>query len=164
MYGEHGLRETQELHMSGETDLIKLYSTKILALAAEIPHQGRLDDPDATVKRRSPLCGSTVTVDVALDDGKIARFAQDVKACALGQAAASVVGQAIIGRSRDEVETARDQLKAMLTETGPTPEAPFEGLEVLIPAREFKNRHASIMLALEATLEAMQTAQKANCA
>ena len=164
MYGEHGLRETQELHMSGETDLIKLYSTKILALAAEIPHQGRLDDPDATVKRRSPLCGSTATVDVALDDGKIARFAQDVKACALGQAAASVVGQAIIGRSRDEVETARDQLKAMLTETGPAPEAPFEGLEVLIPAREFKNRHASIMLALEATLESMQTAQKANCA
>jgi len=164
MYGEHGLRETQELHMSGETDLIKLYSTKILALAAEIPHQGRLDDPDATVKRRSPLCGSTVTVDVALDDGKISRFAQDVKACALGQAAASVVGHAIIGRSRDEVETARDQLKAMLTETGPAPEAPFEGLEVLIPAREFKNRHASIMLALEATLEAMQTAQKANCA
>ena len=164
MYGEHGLRETQELHMSGETDLIKLYSTKILALAAEIPHQGRLDDPDATVKRRSPLCGSTVTVDVALDDGKISRFAQDVKACALGQAAASVVGQAIIGRSRDEVETARDQLKAMLTETGPAPEAPCEGVEVRLPAREFKNRHASIMLALEATLEAMQTAQKANCA
>lgn len=150
--------------MSGETDLIKLYSTKILALAAEIPHLGRLDAPDASVKRRSPLCGSTVTVDLTLENGRVARFAQDVKACALGQASAAVVGQAIIGRSEAEVETARNQLKAMLTEGGPVPEAPFDGLEVLTPAREFKNRHASIMLALEATLEAMQSAKKANCA
>ncbi|NIZ14610.1 iron-sulfur cluster assembly scaffold protein [Phaeobacter sp. HF9A] len=150
--------------MSSETDLIKLYSTRILALAADIPHLGRLDNPDATVKRRSPLCGSTVTVDLALEDGKITQFAQDVKACALGQASAAVVGQAIIGRSLAEVETARDQLKSMLTEGGAAPDAPFDGLEVLIPAREFKNRHASIMLALEATLEAMQTAKKANCA
>ena len=164
MYGEHGLRETQEDDMSGETDLIKLYSTKILALAADIPHQGRLEHADATIKRRSPLCGSTVTVDVTLNDGKVSHFAHDVKACALGQASAAVVGAAIIGRSTGEVETARDQLKAMLTEGGAVPDAPFEGLEVLIPAREFKNRHASIMLALEATLEAMQTAQKADCA
>ncbi|OIQ32015.1 MAG: iron-sulfur cluster assembly scaffold protein [Alphaproteobacteria bacterium MedPE-SWcel] len=150
--------------MSGETDLIKLYSTKILALAAEIPHQGRLETADATVKRRSPLCGSTVTVDIALDNGKVSRFAQDVKACALGQASAAIVGQAIIGRTLAEVETARDQLKAMLSAAGPVPDAPFDGLEVLIPAREFKNRHASIQLALEATLEAMQTALKSNCA
>ncbi|KUP92517.1 iron-sulfur cluster assembly scaffold protein [Tritonibacter horizontis] len=150
--------------MSGETDLIKLYSTKILALAAEIPHQQRLDTPDATVKRRSPLCGSTVTVDIAVEDGVVARFGQDVKACALGQASASVVGQAILGRSLAEVETARNQLKAMLIEGGPAPQPPFDGLEVLMPAREFKNRHASILLALEATLEAMQTALKADCA
>ncbi len=150
--------------MSGETDLIKLYSTKILALAADIPHQGRLDAPDASVKRRSPLCGSTVTVDLSLEDGRVADFAQDVKACALGQAAAAVVGQAILGRDEAEIETARNQLKAMLTENGPIPDAPFDGLEVLIPAREFKNRHASIMLALEASLEAMQAAKKANCA
>ncbi|TNJ41627.1 iron-sulfur cluster assembly scaffold protein [Phaeobacter sp. B1627] len=150
--------------MSGETDLIKLYSTKILALAAEIPHQGRLDDADATVKRRSPLCGSTVTVDIALENGKVSRFAQDVKACALGQASAAIVGQVIIGRTLSEVETARDQLKAMLSASGPVPDRPFDGLEVLIPAREFKNRHASIQLALDATLEAMQTALKSNCA
>lgn len=78
--------------MSGETDLIKLYSGRILALAADIPHLERLADPDATVKKRSPLCGSTVTVDLSLRDGRIAAFGQDVKACALGQASASVVG------------------------------------------------------------------------
>lgn len=150
--------------MSGESDLIKLYSSRILALAADIPHLERLKAPDATVKKRSPLCGSTVTVDVTVDDGQIADFGQDVKACALGQAAAAVVGANVIGRSLAEVETARDQLKAMLTQDGPVPDAPFDGLEVLQPAREFKNRHASIMLALEATLEAMQTAAKEQCA
>jgi NifU-like protein involved in Fe-S cluster formation len=150
--------------MSGETDLIKLYSAKILALAADIPHLDRLENPGATVKRRSPLCGSTVTVDVTMKDGKIAEYGQDVKACALGQASASVVGSAIIGATRAQVETARDQLKAMLKTDGPVPDAPFDGLEVLIPARDYKNRHASILLALEATLEAMDQAEQANCA
>ena len=147
-----------------ETDLIKLYSHRILALAADIPHLGRLDAPDGTARRRSPLCGSTVTVDVRLDHGRIADFGQDVKACALGQASASVVGSVIIGRSRAEVERARDELSAMLRENGPAPSAPFEGLEVLMPARDYKNRHASILLALEATAEAMGAAEKTKSA
>lgn len=150
--------------MSGETDLIKLYSGHILALAADIPHLDRLDAPQATVKRRSPLCGSTITVDLSLIDGRVSAFGQDVKACALGQAAASVVGSAIIGCTRAQIETARDQLKTMLKSDGPVPDAPFDGLEVLIPARDYKNRHASILLALEASAEAMAQAAQADCA
>ena len=141
-----------------DTDLIKLYSGRILELAANIPHLGRLDAPDGTAKRRSPLCGSTVTVDVRLRDGRIADFAQDVKACALGQAAASVLGGAVVGRTRAEVESARDAVGAMLKSGGPAPDAPFDGFKVLVPARDYKNRHASIMLALEATVEAMVAA------
>ncbi|MEM9392254.1 MAG: iron-sulfur cluster assembly scaffold protein [Pseudomonadota bacterium] len=147
-----------------DTDLIKLYSQRILALAAAIPHTERLEAPDATAKKRSPLCGSTVTVDVKLEDGRITDFGQDVKACALGQAAASVLGQAAIGRSQSEIDTARDQLKAMLKAGGPVPDAPFDGLEVLLPAKDYKNRHASILLALEATSAAMQEAEAARCA
>jgi NifU-like protein involved in Fe-S cluster formation len=108
--------------------------------------------------KRSPLCGSTVTVDVKVDDGKIADFAQDVKACALGQSSASVLGAHAIGRSRAEIEAGRDQLKAMIKQDGPAPAAPFEDLEVLRPARDYKNRHASILLAWEATLAAMDEA------
>ena len=144
--------------MSGETDLIKLYSAQILALAADIPHLDRLADPDASVKRRAPLCGSTVTVDIKLVDGVISQYGQDVKACALGQAAASVVGAHVIGCSKQQIESARDALREMLKNDGPTPPAPFEGLEVLRPAREYKNRHASILLTLEATAEAMEQA------
>ena len=141
-----------------DSDLIKLYSTRILALAADIPHLGRLQAPQATARRRSPLCGSTVTVDVVVKDGKVAEFAQDVKACALGQASAAILGQAVIGRSLPELRSARDAVQAMLKISGPVPAAPFSGYETLLPARDYKNRHASILLALEAVCEAMEAA------
>ncbi len=147
--------------MSAETDMIKLYSGRILALAAEMPHAARLEAPDASAKKRSPLCGSTVTVDLSLTGGVISAFGQDVKACALGQAAASVIGGAIIGLSEDEVQTGRDQLHAMLTAGGPVPNAPFDGLAVLEPAKDYKNRHASILLAFDATLAAIADAKTA---
>ena len=145
-----------------DSDLIKLYSGRILELAASIPHLGRLEAPDGTAKRRSPLCGSTVTVDLRIKDGRVVDFAQDVKACALGQAAASVLGGVVIGRTRAEVEAARDALAAMLKAGGPAPDAPFADFEILTPAREYKNRHASIMLPLEATVEAMVAAERAS--
>jgi len=148
----------------GDGELIKLYSGRILELAADIPHLGRLAAPQGSAKRRSPLCGSTVTVDVVVRGGRVAEFAQDVKACALGQASASVLGRVAVGRTRAEIEAARDALRAMLEDGGPAPAAPFDGLEVLIPARDYKNRHASIMLAIEATAEAIAAAERAATA
>ena len=145
--------------MMSDTDLLKLYSERVLALTTSIPHLGRLEQPQARVMKRSPLCGSTVTVDVILGpDGRVAEFAQEVKACALGQASVAVAGGQIVGRSRVELEGARDQLKDMLA-GGPVPVAPFDGYAVLEPARAYKNRHASIMLALEAALAATTEAE-----
>ena len=147
--------------MSETTDLIKLYSARILALTTDIPHLGRLDNPQASIRKRSPLCGSTVTVDLDIDAGRVTRFAQEVKACALGQAAASVLGGAVVGRSVPELELAAAQLEAMLKSDGPVPAAPFEVFEALIPAREFKNRHTSILLAVQAAAEAARQAESA---
>jgi len=144
-----------------DNDLIKLYSGRILQLAASIPHLGRLPAPGATARKRSPICGSTVTVDLVMRDGRVAEFAQDVKACALGQASAAVMGAVVIGRSRAELEAARAALSAMLKEEGPAPPAPFDGYEVLLPARDYRNRHASILLALEAACAAAAEAEAA---
>ncbi len=140
-----------------ETDLIKLYSERILQLAADIPLTDRLETPDATVRKRSPLCGSTVTIDLSVENGVVAAYGQDVKACALGQASASVLAGVVIGRSLPELISARDGLREML-QGGEAPVVPFNGFEVLIPARDFRNRHASIMLAVEATVEAFEQA------
>lgn len=142
-----------------DSDLMQLYSRRILALTTTIPHLGKLATPDASAMRRSPQCGSSVTVHLTVTPvGRIADFAQEVRACALGQASASVLGGAVIGRSRDELQTARDALHAMLKADGPIPAAPFADLETLLPAREYPNRHASIMLAWDATLEALDRA------
>lgn len=145
--------------MSAENDLIKLYSGRILALAADMPRTTRLENPTATARKRAPLCGSTVTVDVTISDGVVTDYGQDVKACALGQAAAAVVGAHIVGLTIEQVQAGRDALYAMLKSDGPVPAAPFEDLEVLQPAKDYKNRHASIMLAFDATLDALHTQQ-----
>lgn len=141
--------------MASDQDLMKLYSGRILALAAAIPLTERLKNPDATVRKRSPLCGSTVEVDVAVKGNIITGFGQDVKACALGQTSASVLASHVVGLSKEQITLGRDQLFAMLKGDGAIPTAPFEDLEVLLPARDYANRHASIMLAFEATLEAI---------
>lgn len=150
--------------MPSDADLIKLYSQRILALAADLTFRERLDAPDISVKKRAPLCGSSIIVDVVVENGRIAAYGQDVKACALGQAAAALLAHQVIGRDRTEIEAARDAVRALLEGTGPGPAAPFEGFEVMAAARDYRNRHASIMLALEATAEALREAEAAACA
>ncbi|MEO0677395.1 MAG: iron-sulfur cluster assembly scaffold protein [Pseudomonadota bacterium] len=140
-----------------ETDLMKLYSTRILALAADIPRLGRLEAPMGTARARSPQCGSSVGVDVDVVGGRVTRFAQDVKACALGQAAAATVGAEAPGKTLAELTAARAALAAML-DGGAVPAAPWTGFEVLKAAAPFKNRHASILLALDATIAAVADA------
>jgi len=148
--------------MPADTDLIQLYSKRILALAADIPLTEPLDSCDGSAKRRSPLCGSTVTACVDMEGGAVSRFSQDVKACALGQASASVLGSAVIGKTRDDIAEARESLRAMLKDGAEPPTGPFEALEVLSPAKDYKNRHASILLAWDATLDAMDQAAEAK--
>ena len=145
--------------MSAENDMIKLYSGRILALAADMPRTERIETPDGTAKKRSPLCGSTVTVDIVMTDGIVSDYGQDVKACALGQAAASVIGSAIVGLTPEQIQKGRADLYAMLKSDGPVPAAPFDGLDVLEPAKDYKNRPASILLAFDATLDAIDAAK-----
>ncbi len=147
--------------MSGDDDLIRLYSQRILALAADIPLTERLTAPHVTVRKRAPLCGSTVTVDLVLEGDRIVSFGQDVKACALGQASAAILAAEVVGCDRSEIAAARDELVAMLRSGGPVPSAPFGAYEVLLPARDYRNRHASILLALDATLDAIDQSLQA---
>jgi NifU-like protein involved in Fe-S cluster formation len=138
-----------------------LYSAKVLALAANMPRAGRLAAPEGSSEKVSKLCGSRVTVDVVLADGKVADFAQDVKACALGQASAAVLGEHVIGATVAELEGARDALKAMLKDGGDAPMGRFADLRALQMVRDYPPRHASTLLAFEAVVEAAHRAQSA---
>jgi len=135
-----------------------LYNTQILRLAAAIPLAGRLVGPQASVVRVSPVCGSKVTADVDLEGGSVARFAQDVRACALGQASAALLGAHVVGRTPDEIAAARDALAAYLKGEAATP-GDWPGLEVFDLARPHKARHGSILLAFQAAADAAAEAQ-----
>ena len=135
-----------------------LYSAKILNLVANMPRTGRLAAPDASSEKTAKLCGSRIRVEVAVADGHVSDFAQEVQACALGQAAAAVVGANVIGADLAEIEAARDALRAMLKTDGPAPTGRFSDLAVLAPVKDYPARHASTMLALEATAEAVRQA------
>lgn len=135
-----------------------LYSAKILKLVANMPRAGRLAAPDASSEKVAKLCGSRITVDVAVRDGKVVDYAQDVSACALGQAAAAVLGQNVIGAELAEIELARDSLAAMLKANGSPPVGRFAELAVLEPVKDYPARHASTLLAFDATVEAVRKA------
>ncbi len=136
-----------------------LYSARILTLAANLPHAGRLAAPQGTGEQVAKLCGSRAIVDVVLDNqGRIADFAQDVKACALGQAAAGVLGQHVLGADADEIEQARDAMLALLKSGGEGPSGRFQDLRILRQVADYPARHASTLVALEATLKAVRQA------
>ena len=136
-------------------ELDSIYNTKILELAAAIPRTGRLAQPDATATAHSKLCGSTVTVDLVMDGDRIADFGQTVKACLLGQAAASIVGREIVGTSAAEIRAVGETMRAMLKENGPPPTGKWADLAVLEPVRDYKARHTSTMLVFEAINRAL---------
>lgn len=132
-----------------------VYNKRILALAADIPRLGRLPAPHASATARSKLCGSTVTVDLAVEDGRVADFAHEVKACALGQAASSIMARNIVGRTPEELRAVRETMHRMLKEGAPPPEGPFADCAVLEPVRAFKARHASTLLTFDAVCSAL---------
>jgi NifU-like protein involved in Fe-S cluster formation len=135
-----------------------LYSRDILRLAASIPHHARLPHPHGSAEKRSAVCGSRVVVDVALDgEGRVAALGQEVKACALGQASAALLGANALGRTPEELAEAREALAAWLAGTSDAPGA-WPGLKVLAAARPYAARHAAILLAFEAAAEAAATA------
>jgi NifU-like protein involved in Fe-S cluster formation len=136
-----------------------LYNSTILRLATAIPHQQRLSDAQASAERRSPICGSRVIVDVRLDsEGRVAALGQEVRACALGQASAALMGEHAIGRSLAELDAARDALTGFLAGERDDP-GDWPGLDIFAPARPHSARHPSIRLAFEAIAEATRAAR-----
>jgi NifU-like protein involved in Fe-S cluster formation len=136
-----------------------LYHNRVLELAADIPHVGQLADAQGSSLKVSRVCGSTVNVDVKLDaEGRIAEIAVDPKACALGQAATSIMTRHAIGRSLAEMEAVREALRAMLKDGAEPPDGVFWELRHLVPVKDYPPRHASTMLAYDAVVEAMQKA------
>ena len=143
-----------------------IYNRRILELAADIPRLGRLDRPDASATAHSKLCGSTVTVDLALGaEDRVADFAHEVRACALGQASSSLMARHVVGASANELRALREAVRAMLKQGAAAPAGPWADFAVLEPVRDFKARHASTLLTFDAVVDALdQIAAKRQAA
>jgi NifU-like protein involved in Fe-S cluster formation len=132
-----------------------IYNKRILELAADIPRLGRLSAPAASAKAHSRLCGSTVIVDLLLQDGRVSDFAHDVKACALGQASSSLMARHVIGATPAELIELRATMIRMLKENGPPPRGKWAEFAALEPIRDYKPRHASTLLTFDAVVDAL---------
>jgi NifU-like protein involved in Fe-S cluster formation len=145
------------------TELSEIYNQRILELSANIPEARRLSGPDATATAHSKLCGSTVTVDLSVVDGRVSEYGQTVKACLLGQAASSVVGRNIVGSDASELREIGAAMRRMLKAGGPPPEGRWSDLAVLQPVKDYKARHASTLLVFDAVEAALdQVEAKVN--
>lgn len=132
-----------------------IYNKRILELAADIPRLGRLEQPDATAKAHSKLCGSTVTVDLRMDGDRVSDFAHEVKACALGQASSSIMARNVVGSTAAELRELRETVRRMLKENGAPPAGKWADVAVLEPVRDYKARHASTLLTFDAVVDAI---------
>lgn len=137
-----------------------LYSLDILRLAAGTGDFPRLDDAQATAERQSKACGSRIVVDVRLDDdGRVVGYGHDVHACAVGQAAATLVARTALGRNLDDLVTLAQQMRAFVTFGGKASTQPnLDGIDALIPVRAYPARHAAALLAIEAAVAAATAA------
>ena len=135
--------------------LNEIYNKRILELAADIPRLGRLPDAHASATAHSKLCGSTVTVDLKVDDGTVTDFAHEVRACALGQASSSIMARLVVGSTPEELRQVREAMRRMLREGAAPPDGRWQDLRVLEPVRTFKARHASTLLTFDAVVDAL---------
>ncbi|MFT0859872.1 iron-sulfur cluster assembly scaffold protein [Ancylobacter sp. G4_0304] len=144
--------------------LNEVYNRRILELAADIPRLGRLASPDASATAHSRLCGSTVTIDLAMKDGVVTDFAHEVRACALGQASSSIMAGLVVGSTAGELRAVRETMRRMLKENGPVPEGRWAELAVLEPVRDYKPRHASTLLTFDAVVDAVDRIEARDAA
>jgi NifU-like protein involved in Fe-S cluster formation len=136
-------------------DLDDIYNTRIIELAGAMTRGTRLAAPDASASAHSKMCGSNVAVDLKVSDGRVSDYGQTVKACLLGQAAASVMAREIVGSTTAELHDVAAQMRRMLKEEGAPPNGRWADLGVLEPVRHYKARHTSTLLIFEAVEKAL---------
>ena len=135
----------------------EVYQNRLLANAGDITRNRRLVGPDASATVVSRSCGSALTADIKVRDGVITDYGQDVEACALGSASASIFAKVVVGKTLEEVKAVRKAVQRMLKKNGPPPNDEWAELALLEPARAFANRHQSILLPFNATVRALES-------
>jgi|SRR5665648_91507 len=139
-----------------------IYSQQLLELAAAMPRTKRLVSPQATAKAHSKLCGSRVEIDLVMEGDVVSDYGQTVRACLLGQTAASIMGREIVGSSAAELRDVGTAMRKMLKDAGAPPSGRWADLALLEPVRDYKARHASTLLVFDAVEDAIAQVEAAR--
>ncbi|RCL03513.1 MAG: Nitrogen-fixing NifU domain-containing protein [Candidatus Tokpelaia sp. JSC161] len=140
--------------------ITEIYNHEILRYASYLSYPPKIKQPDAKACKHSKLCGSTISVELKMENGIITDFSQKVHACVLGQASASIMAQNIIGVSAEEIKNLKNTIRTMLEKNGPTPKRQFSAFSCLQVAKPYKTRHASIMLVFDAITDCIEQIEK----
>jgi nitrogen fixation NifU-like protein len=119
--------------------LTELYREVILDHNRHPRNFGRLDPHDAEAKGHNPLCGDRLTVTLVREGDRIADLRFEGNGCAISMASASMMTEAVKGRTRAEVEALFGRVHALLT-TRDAGSADLGKLAALSGVREFPAR------------------------
>lgn len=135
-----------------------LYQQAIIEWAKRAAGDQRLEDPEVSVTVDNPLCGDRVTLELVLDDGRIAKVGQRTRGCLLCQAAAAIIAERAPGESSEELRLQRDATARLLEGGTLSPQA-WPDLSIFEPATAYKSRHQCVLLPFDALEQALRKSE-----
>jgi nitrogen fixation NifU-like protein len=121
-------------------DLKDLYRDVIVDHNRKPRNFGRLDPADAHAEGVNPLCGDRLDLYVNLDGERLRELRFEGKGCAISVASASLMTEALAGRTRAEARRYFDEVHALLTQQEFSPTFDLGKLAALSGVREFPAR------------------------
>ena len=112
--------------VSSEAQLSALYQEIILDHYRRPRNKGALEAPDEQVQIRNPLCGDEVELAVKFDGDTVAEARFTGKGCSISQASASMMTQAVKGKSREEAAALFQQFHKLVHGEAPANGAPAD--------------------------------------
>lgn len=148
--------------------LEELYREVILDHYRNPRNRGHLESPDATADGVNPMCGDELHLELALTNGVVSDVAVDGQGCSISQASASMMTDAIKGKSREEIDELVTRFRAMMAidesaDSGVDPERPgatLGDMEALQGVRQYPVRIKCASLGWNTLLEALGEAKE----
>lgn len=132
---------------------MQLYDKNILRWSTKLDHIDPIVDFDKEINRRSRVCGNHMSMRAKVKNNVITDFSWDISLCALGQAAAAILSQHLVGLSREEYQTIDSGMRQMVQNGVIDLPAKFADLSCLSVVHDHPGRWSSVLLPFDCLAE-----------
>jgi nitrogen fixation NifU-like protein len=140
-----------------------LYREVILDHYRNPRNKGHLDNPDLSAEGVNPLCGDEITIELAFDEDRVSEVGISGQGCSISQSSASMMSEAIKGKTKNEIEDLTNRFRDMMSLDGEVdigldpdrPGAVLGDLESLQGVRKYPVRIKCASLGWNVLLEAL---------